>query len=149
MALLRSKCQLELHGMSGNQMPIQHRQQICDWPVTGRHRASIWQEYFPFHDESGNSCLNKSHVYFAKVQGEMNILEFDWCDFVVFSGGVVHVDRIFLTMTYYRQSKLLPALEYFFVECVLKEIIGGEIFGIVSLCSCLSFWCHFCLPICQ
>ena len=37
--------------------------------------------------------LPPSHTY-AQVQGEMAVLDMEWCDFVVFSNDTVLVDRI-------------------------------------------------------
>ena len=33
--------------------------------------------------------LSETHSYYAQVQGEMAILNVEWCDFVVFSNGSV------------------------------------------------------------
>ena len=37
--------------------------------------------------------LLTEHTYYAQVQGEMAILGVQWCDFVVYSNGMVVVDR--------------------------------------------------------
>ena len=44
--------------------------------------------------DDGELHLSTDHMYYAQVQGELNILGVDWCDFVVYSGNTVVVDRI-------------------------------------------------------
>ena len=45
--------------------------------------------------------LNESHMYYAQVQGEMTIMELEWCDFVVYSGDVILVDHIWADVDYW------------------------------------------------
>ena len=44
--------------------------------------------------EDGLLHLPTNHPYYVQVQGEMAILNVEWCDFVVYSKGTVIVDRI-------------------------------------------------------
>ena len=85
------------------------------------------RKFYLVHNEDGELRLRQDHIYYAQVQGEMNILNVEWCDFVVFSGGVVHVDRIICDWHYW-VSEMLPALEDFYVKHVIPEIVGGQIF---------------------
>ena len=48
--------------------------------------------------EDGVLHLRTSHMYYAQVQGEMAIMELEWCDFVVYSGDVVFVDRVWFDL---------------------------------------------------
>ena len=66
-------------------------------------------------------------MYYAQVQGEMNIIAVEWHDFVVYSGGEVFVDRIVADHEYWSE-KLLPTLRYFYVQQVAPEILGGRYF---------------------
>ena len=51
--------------------------------------------------EDGMLHLNESHMYYAQVQGEMTIMELEWCDFVVYSGDVILVDHIWADVDYW------------------------------------------------
>ena len=48
--------------------------------------------------EDGVLHLRTSHMYYAQVQGEMAIMELEWCDIVVYSGDVVFVDCIWFDL---------------------------------------------------
>ena len=77
----------------------------------------------------GEDCmlhLNKSHAYYAQVQGEMAIMELEWCDFVVYSGDVILVDRIWADLDYWVNT-LLPKLKSFYVH-MAHEILCGKYF---------------------
>lgn len=76
--------------------------------------------------EDGEHHLNKSHAYFAQVQGEMAIMGLEWCDFVVFSGGDVVVDRVWFDPDFW-QITLLPKLRSFYYN-VAREILSGTQF---------------------
>ena len=54
-------------------------------------------------DEDGLLYLPKKHQCYAQVQGEMAILNVEWCDFVVHSNGVVVVDRILADYIYWTE----------------------------------------------
>ena len=58
--------------------------------------------------------LRTSHMCYAQVQGEMAIMELDWCDFVVYSGDVVFVDCIWFDLDCW-VNILLPKLKSFYV----------------------------------
>ena len=89
--------------------------------------------------DDGVLHLATDHQYYAQVQGELNILGLDWCDFVVYSGNAVVVDRIMRDVSFW-EDKLLPTLEKFFAEHVLPEIWSGKLFSVCypsseSFCS--------------
>ena len=70
--------------------------------------------------------LPETHPYYAQVQGEMAILNVEWCDFVVFSNGSVIVDRILADHDYW--TKICNTLDEFYMQHVIPEILGGRIF---------------------
>ena len=70
--------------------------------------------------------LAETHPYYAQVQGEMAILNVEWCDFVVFSNGSVIVDRILADHDYW--TKMCDVLDEFYVQHVVPEILSGRIF---------------------
>ena len=76
--------------------------------------------------EDGVLHLNTSHSYYAQVQGEMAIMELEWCDFVVYSGDVVFVDRIWFDPDYW-VNIVLPKLKSFYAH-VAHEMLCGKYF---------------------
>ena len=70
--------------------------------------------------------LPETHPYYAQVQGEMAILNVEWCDFVVFSNGSVIVDRILADHDYW--TKMCNTLDKFYMQHVIPEILGERIF---------------------
>ena len=70
--------------------------------------------FFLIPDENyGGLHLNPKQTYCAQVRGEMNIISTDWCDFVVYSGGTVFVDRNLNDFCYW-EDEPLPASDSFF-----------------------------------
>ena len=67
--------------------------------------------------------LKTSHPYYAHVQGEMAITNVDWCNFVVFSGGKVFVERIWFDLDYWSEL-LLPKLQSFTYTLHGKNLRG-------------------------
>ena len=66
------------------------------------------------------------HPYYAQVQGEMAILNVEWCNFVVYSNGGVVVDRIQADFDYW--TELCDVLDNFYVQYLVPEILSGSIF---------------------
>ena len=48
--------------------------------------------------KDGELHLRDSHHYYAQVQGEMALLNVEWYDFLVLSGGAVAVERILFNL---------------------------------------------------
>ena len=67
--------------------------------------------------------------YYVQVQGEMAILGVEWCDFVVYSNGVVVEDRILADADYWKN--LEENLEQFYLYYIVpnKTDIFGEIWS--------------------
>ena len=61
------------------------------------------------------------HGYYTQVQGEMAILGVEWCDFVVYSNGVVVEDRILADADYWKN--LEEKLEQFYLYYIVPEIL--------------------------
>jgi len=78
------------------------------------------------NDGNGILHLPRNHPYFAQVQGEMAIMNVEWCDFAVFSNGQVVVDRILADYDYWLE--LSEAIDRFYVQHVVPEILSGAIF---------------------
>ena len=72
---------------------------------------------------NGQLKLKKNHHYFVQVQGQMAIGGRPWCDFVVFTGQGVSVERIFYDEQFWNET-LLPKLTSFYDNCVVPEIVS-------------------------
>ena len=70
--------------------------------------------------------LSETHPYYAQIQGEMAILDVEWCDFVVFSNASVVVDCILADYDYW--TKMCDMLDEFYMQHVIPEILSGTIF---------------------
>ena len=79
--------------------------------------------------DDGELHLSTDNMYYAQVQGELNILGVDWCDFVVYSGKHCGSRQNF-TGSFVLGGKLLPILEKFYAEHVLPDIWSGKLFTI-------------------
>ena len=44
--------------------------------------------------EDGQAHLNKKHSYFYQVQGQLHIMEVNYCDFIVWNKNDIFVERI-------------------------------------------------------
>ena len=71
-------------------------------------------KFFMRSKVDGSLYLPHDHVYCAQVQGQMAILEVEWCDFVVFSGGEMVVDLILAEVEYW--NNLSEKLDGFYVQ---------------------------------
>lgn len=70
--------------------------------------------------------LRRTHKYYYQVQGQLNICDREYCDFVVYAGGSISVDRI-QKDTLLWENVMLPKLEHFFTQCMLPEIADARI----------------------
>ena len=69
----------------------------------------------------------------------MAIINVEWCDFVVFSGGKIFVDWIWFDLDYWSEL-LLPKLQTFYVH-VAREILSADIFWSVIISDCTLISC--------
>ena len=83
-------------------------------------------KFYMRRGEDRELYLPQGHHYYAQVQGELAVLDREWCNFVVYSNGQVVVDRIFRDLEYWNQ--LEETLEKIYVRFVIPEILSGEIF---------------------
>jgi len=83
-------------------------------------------KFFMKKGKDGELHLPKQHKYYTQVQGELAIIDREWCDFVVYSNGQVVVDRILADLEYW--ATIEHKLEEFYVHNVVPEILSGTIF---------------------
>lgn len=70
--------------------------------------------------------LKPMHNYYYQVQGQLNILKKDFCDFVIFTEDDFHIERIIRNDDLW-SNVMLPKLTTFYMNCILPEILDGRI----------------------
>ena len=71
--------------------------------MTPEEIADEYPDFFMKRGDDGLLHLPCDHAYYAQVQGEMAVLNVEWCDFTVFSNGTVVVDRIIADYDYWTE----------------------------------------------
>lgn len=66
--------------------------------------------------------LDPSHAYYFQVQGQLGVCNLQWCDFVVWLGDSVHVERIVFDRSFWRQS-MLPSLLSFYLQHAVPYLL--------------------------
>lgn len=56
------------------------------------------------------------------MQGQLGILNLEWCDFVVWTNVDLHVERVKADPEFW-QLQCLPKLEYYYYNIMLPEIV--------------------------
>ena len=102
--------------------------------LTPTEIAEQFPAFFMKKGSDGLLHLPTNHGYYAQVQGEMAILGVEWCDFIVYSNGVVVVDRILADADYWKN--LEEKLEQFYLYHVVPELLSRcmflEKFGVTA-----------------
>ena len=84
------------------------------------------KKFFMHRGDDKMLHLPETRPYYAKVQGELAILNVEWCDFVVYNNGSVIVDRILADYVYW--TKMCEVLDEFYIHHIVLEILSGRIF---------------------
>lgn len=66
--------------------------------------------------------LKHTHPYYCQVQGQMAIMEREWCDFILYTGKAINVERVTFDSDFWN-NKLLPKLIDFYDNCLAPEIV--------------------------
>ena len=72
-------------------------------------------------DNSGKISLSVNHKYYSQVQGQLNICNLEYCDFVCWTKRDIFVERIFKQKDYF--TDMVPQLKLFFMNYLLPEIL--------------------------
>ena len=64
-----------------------------------------------------------SHPYYSQVQGQMDIGERAWCNFVTYTEKGVSVEKIPFDSAFW-EKELLPKLVHLWECCVAPEIVA-------------------------
>ena len=57
--------------------------------------------------------LKRDHAYYAQVQGQMGVTRAKWCDFIVYTGKGLYIERIPFDATFW-QNLRTELLQYYF-----------------------------------
>lgn len=71
---------------------------------------------------NGGVALRREHPYYWQVQGQMAVTNCSWCDFVVWLGNDLHIERIFADSVLWRGT-ILPALQDFYTLHALPYLV--------------------------
>ena len=79
--------------------------------------ACLKPQFFCKND-GNNITLN----YFYQIQGQLAILNLEWCDFVIWTRSDLHVQRVKADSDFWQQQ-CLPKLDSFYYNVMLPEIV--------------------------
>ena len=82
-------------------------------------------------EETGKPHLKRSHNYFYQVQGEVNIMDVPWCDFVVWTKAGIFIERISRDQHLWEIDMLPRLLTYY--KNVAREILQKDILRGINL----------------
>ena len=57
--------------------------------------------------------LKRDHSYYAQAQGQLGVTGAKWCDFIVYTGKGIYIERIPFDATYW-QNLRTELLQYYF-----------------------------------
>ena len=73
--------------------------------------------------QNNNIGLKKTHKYYYQVQGQLNILNYPWCDFIVrrINPYDIYIERIYKDENLWTH-KMVPKLKSFYFTHILPEL---------------------------
>ena len=74
----------------------------------------------------GEVRLSQTHNYYSQVQGQLEVCDKQYCDFVCWTNKGAHVERILHDRSFLERIK--PSLDHFFQEALLPRILCGSDF---------------------
>lgn len=74
----------------------------------------------------GEVHLSQTPNYYSQVQGQLEVCDKQYCDFVCWTNKGVHVERILRDRSSFEHIK--PSLDHFFQEALLPCILCGSDF---------------------
>ncbi len=84
-----------------------------------------------FMDKKG---LIKSHKYYTQVQGQLEVCERNYCDFIVWTPNGLYIERIYKDVKFI--ERLFQKLTKFFVEQFLPELMTCKLQMCKVYCVC-------------
>lgn len=66
--------------------------------------------------------INKKHVYYYQVQGQLHVTGREYCLFAVWTPLGLHIETVFRDDQFWKQE-MEPKLSKFYFDCLLPELI--------------------------
>lgn len=84
--------------------------------------ACLNSQFFCKKDENNMVTLKKRHNYYYKIQGQLAILNLEWCDFAVWTNVDLHVERVKVDREFWR-LQCLRKLDSYYHNIMLPEVV--------------------------
>lgn len=68
--------------------------------------------------DNGKISLRKNHPYYYQVQGQLALSGTAWCDFFVWLGQSVHVERVQFDEIFWRETMLPTLVDFYYASAV-------------------------------
>lgn len=74
-------------------------------------------------EKSGETFhLKQSHQYYYQIQAQLHLTHTSYCDFVVWTQKVIHVERIFPDSDFWKIN--VESVKAFYIKGILPELLG-------------------------
>ncbi len=103
----------------------------CPFSVKDGEPHLLQDKKGSFMDKKG---LIKSHKYYTQVQGQLEICERNYCDFIVWTPNGLYIERIYKDVKFI--ERLFQKLTKFFVEQFLPELMTRKLQMCKVYCVC-------------
>ena len=95
-------------------------------PYSARDKSVVdacsMPQFYCNKDENDKITLKRRHNYYYQIQGQLAILNLEWCDFVIWTNVDLHVERVKRDPKFWR-LQCLPKLKSFYYNIMLPEIL--------------------------
>ncbi len=103
----------------------------CPFSVKDGEPHLLQDKKGSFMDKMG---LIKSHKYYTQVQGQLEVCERNYCDFIVWTPNGLYIERIYKDVKFI--ERLFQKLTTIFVEQFLPEIMTRKLQMCKVYCVC-------------
>jgi len=83
--------------------------------------------YCSLSNDRTTLVLDTQHKHYYQIQGQLEITDREWCDFVVWTPQGIHVERIYRDRDVFFFNAMLPKLERFYKLSLLPEIVDARL----------------------
>ena len=84
--------------------------------------ACSMPQFYCTKDENDTVKLKPCHNYYYQIQGQLAILNLEWCDFIIWTNKDLHVERVKADHEFW-QLQCLPKLQSYYYNVMLPEIV--------------------------
>ena len=84
--------------------------------------ACLMPQFYCRKDENDKVTLKLHHNYYYQIQGQLAILNLEWCDFIIWTKVDLHVERVKADHEFW-QLQCLPKLQSYYYNIMLPEIV--------------------------